>query len=138
MTQVRTLPSSDTFHGLRKGDRVVIGGRRGTVDYVGMEPYMREFGMKVVYDDGKERFFLWNSMTDSTAVERALRVVAWQVGPANVRNGQIRTSKRHLASLNARITICGSKVALPSRQVTPNEHWTDGDCQRCHKIAGVK
>lgn len=65
--------------------------------------------------------------------------VAWITGGSQ---NNLRTSLRHLAPVGAselqgsvpRVTLCGRGFKM-SRLITPNDYWTDGDCQRCLAIA---
>lgn len=77
---------------------------------------------------------------ESTAIEQARRAktllepIVWQVGPATVRQGYIKTTRRHLW-LNDGInykTLCGRTIARPSRRTLATDYWaTDGDCAVC-------
>lgn len=65
-----------------------------------------------------------------------LRLVAWHQGGAKT----LRTSARHILDLDSPgylTTLCGRRFRL-SRLVTPNDHWTDSDCQRCLRIAATR
>lgn len=63
-------------------------------------------------------------------------VVAWTFrGGAQT----VRTSARHLldpAADRYMTTLCGHRFRA-SKLVTPDSYWTDKDCQRCRRRAGV-
>lgn len=66
-----------------------------------------------------------------------LRLVAWTTATNAT---TVRTTKRHLARESAfdgtgpRETLCGRPWRV-SREVSPNDYWTDGACTRCVRAA---
>lgn len=58
---MKVLPPSETFNGLRAGDRATDGEREGTIRCVGMEPYRRMFGVDILWDGAEHpRWYDWN------------------------------------------------------------------------------
>lgn len=78
-------------------------------------------------------------MSEPHPEHKDLRLVAWTRGGSL----SLRVGKRHVATVDAvegraaRVTLCGRSWKR-SGEVMPTDYWTDGDCQRCVRIVGLR